>query len=120
VRILTAAVRSRGDVAPLTGLGTALRVAGHEVTVAAFGVFEELVTGCGLGFRLVLGDPQLLQASQQGQRWQEHGTGPARAIRFARLVARLMRDVNAASCKRRGRAPMCCCRRAWPGSAATG
>jgi sterol 3beta-glucosyltransferase len=95
VRILIAAVGSRGDVAPLTGLGTALRGAGHDVTVAAFGVFEELVTGCGLGFRLVPGDPQLPQASQQGQRWQEHGAGPASAIRFARLVAGLMRDVNA-------------------------
>jgi UDP:flavonoid glycosyltransferase YjiC (YdhE family) len=95
VRILIAAVGSRGDVAPLTGLGTALRGAGHNVTVAAFGMFEELVTGCGLGFRLVPGDPQLLQASQQGQRWQERGTGPASAVRFARLVSGLMRDVNA-------------------------
>jgi sterol 3beta-glucosyltransferase len=95
VRILIAAVGSRGDVAPLTGLGTALRGAGHDVTVASFGVFEELVTGCGLGFRLIPGDPQLLQASQQGQRWQEGGTGPLSAIRFTRLVAELMRDVNA-------------------------
>jgi sterol 3beta-glucosyltransferase len=96
VRILIAAVGSRGDVAPLTGLGTALRGAGHDVTVAAFGMFEELVTGCGLGFRLVPGDPQLLQASQQGQRWQERGTGPVSAVRFARLVGGLMREVNAA------------------------
>jgi sterol 3beta-glucosyltransferase len=95
VRILIAAVGSRGDVAPLTGLGTALRGAGHDVTVAAFGMFEELVTGSGLAFRLVPGDPRLLQASQQGQRWQERGTGPASAIRFTRLVSGLMRDVNA-------------------------
>jgi UDP:flavonoid glycosyltransferase YjiC (YdhE family) len=56
--MLIAAVGSRGDTAPLTGLGTALRGAGHNVTVAAFGMFEELVTGCGLGFRLVPGDPR--------------------------------------------------------------
>jgi sterol 3beta-glucosyltransferase len=96
VRILIAAVGSRGDVAPLTGLGTALRGAGHDVTIAAYGMFEELVTGCGLGFRLVPGDPQLLQASQQGQQWQERGTGPASAVRFARLIGKHMRDVNAA------------------------
>jgi len=88
-----AAVGSRGDVAPLTGLGTALRCAGHDVTVASLGGVEELVTGCGLGFRLILGDPQLLRASQQRQRRQERGTGPLSAI--ARLVAELMRDVNA-------------------------
>jgi hypothetical protein len=31
-------------------------------------MLEELITGCGLGFRLLPGDPQLLQASEQGQR----------------------------------------------------
>lgn len=87
MRILIAAAGSRGDVAPLAGLGTVLRGAGHDVTVAAFGMLEELVTGCGLGFHLVPGDPQLLQASQQGQRWQERGTSPVSAIRFTRLAA---------------------------------
>ncbi|MHB1594836.1 MAG: hypothetical protein ACYCO9_09985 [Streptosporangiaceae bacterium] len=38
----------------------------------------------------------MLQASPQGQRWQERGTGPISAVRFARLVGGLMRDVNAA------------------------
>ena len=85
-----------GDVAPLAGLGTALSGAGHDVTVASFAMFEELVSGCGLRFQLIPGDPQVLQASPQGQRWQERGTGPISAIRFARLVGGLMRDVNAA------------------------
>jgi sterol 3beta-glucosyltransferase len=66
VRILIAAVGSRGDVAPLTGLGAALRGAGHDVSLAAYGTFEPLITGCGLGFRLVPGDPKLLGASEQG------------------------------------------------------
>jgi sterol 3beta-glucosyltransferase len=96
MRILIAAVGSRGDVAPITGLGTALRGAGHDVSVATYGTFEGLVTGCGLGFRLVPGDPRLLGASEQGQRWQEGGTGPMRGIRFVRLIAEHTRDVNAA------------------------
>jgi len=95
VRILIAAVGSHGDVAPLTGLGTALRGAGHDVTVAASGMFEELVTGCGLAFHLIPGDPRLLTASQQGQQWQEHGTSPVSAIRFTRLVSGHMREANA-------------------------
>ena len=60
MRILIAAVGSRGDVAPLTGLGTALRGAGHDVLIATYQMFKKLVTACGLGFRLVPGDPQLL------------------------------------------------------------
>jgi sterol 3beta-glucosyltransferase len=96
VRILIGAVGSRGDVAPLTGLGTALRGAGHDVTLAAYGMFEELVTGCKLGFHLVPGDPQLMGASHEGQQWQERGTGPLSALRFTRVVAEHMRDVNAA------------------------
>jgi UDP:flavonoid glycosyltransferase YjiC (YdhE family) len=74
MRILIAAVGSRGDVAPITGLGTALRGAGHDVAVATYGMFEGLITGCGLGFRLIPGDPEQLGASEQGQKWQEGGT----------------------------------------------
>ena len=96
MRILIAAVGSRGDVAPITGLGTALRGAGHDVAVATYRIFEGLVTGCGLGFRLVPGDPELLGASEQGQRWQEGGTGARSGIRFVRLIAQHTRDVNAA------------------------
>lgn len=96
MRVLIAAVGSRGDVAPLTGLGTALRGAGHEVSMATYEMFEDLVTGCGLGFRLIPGDPQLLGASEQGQRWQEGGTGPLSSVRFIRLFAGHLRDVNAA------------------------
>jgi UDP:flavonoid glycosyltransferase YjiC (YdhE family) len=96
VRILIAAVGSRGDVAPLTGLGTALRGAGHDVSVASYGMFEELITGCGLGFRLVPGDPQLLEASERGQRWQKGGVGPMGAIQLVRLISEHLRDVNAA------------------------
>lgn len=95
MRILITGVGSRGDVAPLTGLGTALRAANHEVSIAAYGTFEKLVIGCGLGFRRVPGDPELLGASEQGQKWQEGG-GPLSIVRFFRLVAEHMQEVNAA------------------------
>ena len=45
------AVGSRGDVAPLTGVGVALQEAGHRVVVAAYTPFANLITGCGLEFR---------------------------------------------------------------------
>jgi sterol 3beta-glucosyltransferase len=50
-RIVIIAVGSRGDVAPLTGVGVALQQAGHTVIVAAYTPFTDMITGCGLTFR---------------------------------------------------------------------
>lgn len=50
-RVVIIAVGSRGDVAPLTGVGVALQQAGHAVSIAAYTPFADMVTGCGLGFR---------------------------------------------------------------------
>lgn len=45
------AIGSRGDVAPLTGVGARLQEAGHHVIVVAYQAFSDLVTQCGLEFR---------------------------------------------------------------------
>ncbi|MFF7593306.1 glycosyltransferase [Kitasatospora purpeofusca] len=58
MRALIITAGSRGDVAPFTGLGRRLQEAGHEVAVAAHSGFAGLIGGCGLGFRVVPGDPQ--------------------------------------------------------------
>ncbi|WP_293002341.1 glycosyltransferase [Mycobacterium sp.] len=50
-RVVIIAVGSRGDVAPLTGVGVALQQAGHTVSIAAYTPFAEMITKCGLGFR---------------------------------------------------------------------
>lgn len=50
-RISIIAVGSRGDVAPLAGLGAAMARAGHEVAVTAYSPFETTITDCGLTFR---------------------------------------------------------------------
>jgi sterol 3beta-glucosyltransferase len=49
--VVIIAVGSRGDVAPLTGVGAALQRAGHQVAIAAYTPFAEMITHCGLGFR---------------------------------------------------------------------
>ncbi|QLY30483.1 glycosyltransferase [Nocardia huaxiensis] len=49
-RLIITAIGSRGDIAPLLGLGAGLRAAGHEVGVAAHEVFADLVIGSGLEF----------------------------------------------------------------------
>ncbi|CDO91357.1 sterol 3-beta-glucosyltransferase [Mycobacterium triplex] len=57
-RIVIIAVGSRGDVAPLTGVGVALQQAGHEVAIAAYTPFADMISGCGLGFRELPADLQ--------------------------------------------------------------
>lgn len=49
--VAIAAVGSRGDVAPLAGLGAALQQAGHRVVIAAYTPFADLITGAGCEFR---------------------------------------------------------------------
>ncbi|MGV9556341.1 glycosyltransferase [Streptomyces sp. NPDC003522] len=56
MRILIAAAGSRGDVAPYTGLGAALRRAGHDVALATTDAFAPLVRGAGLEFRALPAD----------------------------------------------------------------
>src|SRR5919206_2263141 len=57
MRILILTAGSRGDVAPFTGLGQRLQQAGHQVALAAHGLFADLVRGCGLEYRALPGDP---------------------------------------------------------------
>ncbi|NUS17519.1 MAG: glycosyltransferase family 1 protein [Streptomyces sp.] len=69
MRILITAAGSRGDVAPYTGLGAALRRAGHEVTLAAPDGFAPLVKEAGLEFHGLpgarAGERQLLRAAAE-------------------------------------------------------
>ena len=91
MRVLIVAVGSRGDVAPFTGLATALNAAGHTTVIAGYEMFGGLVTGCGLEFRPLPGDPRMLDAA----RWQRGGTGPLGAARLIRLIAEHMRELHA-------------------------
>lgn len=58
-RVVIIAVGSRGDVAPLTGVGVALQKAGHTVSIAAYTPFAEMITQCGLSFREVPAELEL-------------------------------------------------------------
>jgi UDP:flavonoid glycosyltransferase YjiC (YdhE family) len=48
--LIVVAIGSRGDIAPLTGVGVRLQEAGHDVALASYAEFGELVRGCGLRF----------------------------------------------------------------------
>ncbi|GAC68634.1 glycosyltransferase [Gordonia soli] len=68
-RITLLAFGTRGDVAPLTGLGARLRDSlGAAVTIAAQRPYEDLVTEAGLGFRMLPRDTEAdTRASEYGQ-----------------------------------------------------
>lgn len=93
MKVLIVAPGSMGDVAPFTGLSARLREDGHEVSVATHRRFQGIITGAGLEFRALRGDPEQLGATEQGQRWQKAGTGPMGMIRFGRLLIAYMQDL---------------------------
>ncbi|QLY30482.1 glycosyltransferase [Nocardia huaxiensis] len=72
-RFVIASMGTRGDVAPLLDVGLRLRDAGHEVVVAAHCLFRDLVTECGLEYRLMgadievdMSDPYAVDLSAHG------------------------------------------------------
>lgn len=76
MRVLIVAVGTRGDVAPFTGLAARCIDAGHEVTIAAYAEFEQLVRGCGAGFHAMPGDPRAEASWTHLQDGSAIGTGP--------------------------------------------
>ncbi len=89
MRVLIATSGSMGDVAPYTGLGTRLRDAGHDVTVAAHDQFACVFAAVGLPFRALPGDMRAVLPQAHGQEPDSSGTGPralARLVRIARPV----------------------------------
>ncbi|MFE1345775.1 glycosyltransferase [Streptomyces sp. NPDC058757] len=77
---------SRGDVAPYTGLGAGLVRAGHDVTLAAHGVFEPLVAGSGVRFHPLPVDPRAELHSARGRRLHDARTGAGKLVRLASMA----------------------------------
>jgi sterol 3beta-glucosyltransferase len=89
VRVLVVTSGSTGDVAPYTGLGSRLRDAGHDVTVASHAPFAEVFAGAGLPFVPMPGDMRAVLPQAHGQDGHTSGTGPralARLLRIARPI----------------------------------
>ena len=91
MRVLIATAGARGDVAPLTGLATAIRAAGHSVTIASNDEYEGLVVGCGLEFRALPGTHGMFD----DLRWAERG-GLASGVGIIRLLAENVRKLHRA------------------------
>lgn len=94
MQVVVLAPGSTGDVAPYTGLGMRLADAGHHVAIAANERFRAMITAAGLEFRLLRGDPDIANRSEQGQRWHAAGTGPLGQLRMARVVRGYVDEVS--------------------------
>ncbi|MFB9436219.1 glycosyltransferase [Streptomyces showdoensis] len=96
MRIVMMTAGSRGDVAPYTGLGAGLVRAGHEVTLAAHGMFEPLVEGSGVRFRPLPVDPRAELHSARGRRLHDARTGAGKLVRLASMARGAVDEMTAA------------------------
>jgi sterol 3beta-glucosyltransferase len=92
MRVLIGTAGGRGDVAPLTGLATAIRAAGHSVAIASNDEYESLVVGCGLEFRPLPG----VHGIFDDPGWMRGSGGPAWAVSMMRMLAENLRLVDKA------------------------
>ncbi|WSQ15398.1 glycosyltransferase [Streptomyces sp. NBC_01231] len=86
---------SRGDVAPFTGLGHGLALAGHEVTLVTHARFEPLAARAGLRFHPLPVDPRAELESSRGRGLHRSATGVGKLVRvvaMARALAGRMTD----------------------------
>ncbi|GAX76945.1 hypothetical protein CEUSTIGMA_g4392.t1 [Chlamydomonas eustigma] len=60
INIVMLIVGTRGDVQPFIGIGLKLKEYGHRVRIASHKVYREFVTGFGLEFYPIGGDPKVL------------------------------------------------------------
>ncbi|NUP00107.1 MAG: glycosyltransferase family 1 protein [Nonomuraea sp.] len=77
MRIMIVALGTMGDVAPYTGLATRLHGAGHEVSVAAYPRFAEMIRGIGVAFREIPGDPAVEGEWTQAENSRQAARGVA-------------------------------------------
>ncbi|MGW3105477.1 glycosyltransferase [Streptomyces sp. NPDC001100] len=81
---------SRGDVAPYTGLGHALTLAGHEVTLVTHAGFAPLVAGSGVGFHPLPVDPRAELESSRGRGLHRSTSGGGKLLRVVAMARALV------------------------------
>lgn len=90
MNIVVVTVGSRGDVQPYLALSLGLQRAGHAVTLATHGVYQEWITGYGVGFAPIEGNPRALVDEGLAQNWLESGQN---GLAFVGQFRELMGDV---------------------------
>jgi len=95
LKITIMSIGSRGDVQPFVALGQGLMRAGHEVKLASNSTFEGMITGAGLGFALISGNPQqLIEDNREALTKRSVFGGFNFAVTLLRLVEPLLDQIN--------------------------
>lgn len=79
ITILT--IGSRGDIQPYVALGRGLQAAGHQVRIATYEYYRELVESFGMTLAPLTGHPKQIMASKEGRAWLESYQNPLRFVR---------------------------------------
>ncbi|MER5635628.1 glycosyltransferase [Kitasatospora sp. NPDC002227] len=93
MRVALMTAGSRGDVAPYTGLGHRLALAGHQVTLVTHERFGPLAAAAGLAFHPLPVDPREQLASAQGQGLHRSRGGVGKLARVVALARSLVGDL---------------------------
>jgi UDP:flavonoid glycosyltransferase YjiC (YdhE family) len=94
LRIVVAALGSRGDVQPFLNLGVGLRENGHDVQMAVPENFMELVKEHGLGFVSIRGDFKKMLSSTEGRKFLKSKNPITFVSRIKKLSNELMQTMQ--------------------------
>jgi len=82
-----------GDVQPFISLAYTLKNAGYEIVLATHKKFEKEISGLGLDFHAISGDPAEVLQSDVGKEWIEALSTPYRIIRVWKKLQNLFKSV---------------------------
>ncbi len=86
LRISILSPGTTGDVHPFIALGSGLKSAGYEVTIASNSNFAPLITARGMSFVELPGNPEELLASDSGEEFLRSPSSPIELVsRFSKL-----------------------------------
>jgi UDP:flavonoid glycosyltransferase YjiC (YdhE family) len=93
-KVLIVAPGSRGDVAPISGVGARLRAAGFEVAVAADKEFAALIEDAGLDFRPLVGDARAAVRTELVQDSAREGAVSRSSAKLLKVAKQWFHELN--------------------------
>ncbi|MEU4733144.1 glycosyltransferase [Streptomyces sp. NPDC023588] len=84
---------SHGDVAPFTGLGHGLALAGHDVTLVTHARFASMAATAGIGFHALPVDSHAELRSPQGRALHDSATGAGKLLKLVSMARRAVAEM---------------------------
>ena len=96
MRITILAIGTRGDVQPCIALGLGLLSAGHQITVAAFSDFQEMIAASGLRYAEIRGSMRDLVQTDAAREIARSGNN---LVKATRLMAEILETLTSRLCE---------------------